>query len=66
MTKVLRLLDRVTGRVIGKVDAGACVAEMFCCCKGTSKPHWRLTCTGGCVYNANATCNPSVSCYQPV
>jgi len=51
---LLRKLDQMTARLIGTVDAGACIIQIGCCCKpGT---HRRYDCFGNCV--AASTCTP--------
>jgi hypothetical protein len=49
MRSILGLIDQVTERVVGRVDAGACVVEHLCCCK-TGHPHYGISCYGNCQY----------------
>lgn len=49
MRAILGLIDKVTERVVGHVDAGACVPEHGCCCR-TGHPHYGISCTGQCKY----------------
>jgi hypothetical protein len=57
MKSIFGLVDRLTTRVIGTVDAGACDVNFRCCCKGTGRPHWRLNCYGHCEYRADLRCD---------
>ncbi len=52
---VLKVLDRITAKLIGTVEAGACIPEYHCCCKPGST--WALNCYGGCV--ASTSCFPA-------
>jgi len=56
MKLIIGLIDGLTERVLGRVDAGACVPEHGCCCKGTSHPHYILGCHGKCRYISTRTC----------
>jgi len=56
MKLIIGLIDGLTERVLGRVDAGACVVGHGCCCKGTSHPHYILSCYGKCQYISNRTC----------
>jgi hypothetical protein len=47
MTKVIRLLDRVAGRFVGELEAGACVPNNGDCCDARNYIH---NCYGNCVY----------------
>ncbi|MEP6697430.1 MAG: hypothetical protein ABJA34_11220 [Pseudonocardiales bacterium] len=49
MRSILSLIDRATERVVGRVDAGACIPEKGCCCK-SGHPHYALNCYGQCKY----------------
>lgn len=50
MRSILGLIDQVTERVVGRVDAGACDVNHLCCCK-PGHPHYGLTCDGSkCKY----------------
>lgn len=46
MNFVVRLADKLAGKVIGQVDAGACVHDYGCCCNGTT---YGFNCYGQCV-----------------
>jgi hypothetical protein len=52
MRKLTSALDGVVRRLIGEVDAGACVPSVGeCCARGTHKYH---SCTGTCI--ASSVC----------
>ena len=50
------IVERLTDRVIGRVDAGACDADFQCCCN-PGHPHYLLNCAGSkCQFISNRTC----------
>ncbi|MEP6697431.1 MAG: hypothetical protein ABJA34_11225 [Pseudonocardiales bacterium] len=62
MRSILSLIDRATERVVGHVDAGACVTDHGCCCK-TGHPHYGVGCYGSCKYmGADFQCRTGSQC----
>jgi hypothetical protein len=59
MNAVMRIADKLAGKAIGSVDAGACIADRGCCCT-PGVPNYGLDCFGHCV---TETCSDVRSSY---
>ena len=60
MNTVMRIADKLAGKAIGSVDAGACIPEFGCCCT-PGVPNYGLDCFGHCV---TRTCSDTRSAYN--
>jgi len=59
MNGLLRFTDKLIQKVLGSVDAGACISDRGCCCT-PGVPNYGLDCYGHCVTTG---CSDTTSAY---